>query len=58
MKNLQTRKEPEYQQRAKSYEKMKKKFEDEDWSDSSEEEEERIKAIPKQLINDDVKDDT
>ena len=33
---------------------MKKKFEDEDWSDSSEEEkyeEDKIKAIPKQIIN-------
>jgi len=35
LRELKTRKEPECQQRARSYEKMQKKFEEDSWSETS-----------------------
>lgn len=50
MRELQTGKEPEQQQRARSYEKIKRRFEEDNFSSSSSDEEEElmVTAIPQQ----------
>ena len=50
MRELQTGKEPEQQQRARSYEKIKRRFEEDSFSSSSSDEEEElvVTAIPQQ----------